>query len=181
MSVTRELVRTVRKRVAETPGLPTSQLAEELNAAEADVIMAMPLSMRLRAKTSDLDAIWQGMLAWDTTIVCENKELEALLDDLEQKESAPLVSCRKALPNDIGSVWFVLESSGESDENHAVRIFDMDGKALLSVYLRKDASGKVDADSKNAFDNMRFRFGVRPQPRMRCKGCGACTCGTKGH
>ena len=65
MPLSRELVQSVRKRVAEEPGVPTELLALELKASEAEVITALPLEMRLRGRNSAFEVIWNTVSKWE--------------------------------------------------------------------------------------------------------------------
>ena len=69
MSVTKELVQNVRRRVAEEPGVLTGQLAQELEAREEEVVMALPVAMRKKARARDFAAIWRRMSAWGNVIL----------------------------------------------------------------------------------------------------------------
>ena len=64
MTITREFVQEVRKRLAETPTIRTDALAGELHSPEARVRTALPVSMRIRARNSDFGAIGEQLAAW---------------------------------------------------------------------------------------------------------------------
>lgn len=200
MSVTRELVQSVRRRVAESPGLLTAQLALELNASEAEVITALPLPMRKRARVSDFTSIWNCMAGWKNVVVHPSAAVSGTLARVRVEADVmpgPGLSfgalcngesrlhTQRIVPDEgrfieaMGSIWFV-SLPLFNGESHSVRFFDKNGGHLLSIFLGRDHAGACDPLAKEEFDAMRERFGVTPVPRMHCRGCGSCTCcGTK--
>ncbi len=173
MPLSKEFVEQVRKRVADDPGVRTEQLAVELDAPESQVIMALPLDMRLRARTSDFEAIWAGAAGWERALLSP----AGRTGDAERPSALP---GKHFLQDQLGFIWFVSNprSSGESP---SIRFFDKQGGHMLSIYLGLDAAGRLAAGDKAEYEDMRKRFGVVPAPRMHCKGCGNCTCGGKKH
>lgn len=192
MAVTRELVQSVRQRVADNPGVLTAQLAAELNASEADVITALPLEMRLRAKTDDFEAIWNCLASWGRMVVHPARSGEdgpssdfpgAPVDLL------PAVFIESlghgGLParftqEDLGFIWFVSKPLFRQ-ESHSVQFFSKHGEHMLSIYVGRDASGRLDEKAEAAYKAMRGRFGVIPVAKRPCKGCGRCSCGGEKH
>ena len=195
MPITRAFVQSVRERAAKDPGMPTARLAEELGAPEALVIMALPVHMRLRAKSADANAIWRGMAEWETV---EVRPAESSGRGVPASGAIPFGAVssgsgrsrrrvsfdglsEKALPEEeVGYIWFVSQKSHD-EEVHSVRFFDKQGDHMLSLYLGKDGQGGLDVRTKAAYDAMRKRFGVIPVPKSRCKGCGHCSCGGEKH
>ena len=202
MSLSRELVHTVRSRIKEKPDLSSAELAMELNATEADVVTALPLNMRMRAKADDLTAIWARALRWKhatfstslpdiipkarhggTGAATSQPFEKQSMADMPQGTAVPALSDRLSnnlAVDDIGSVWFVSKPL-HGRESHAVRLFDKQGGHLFSVYLGSDHLGHISPEDMADFEDLRKKFGVIPKPKMHCKGCGSCTCGNKPH
>lgn len=186
----------VRRRVGESPGLMTAQLALELNASEAEVVTALPLSMRKRARVSDFASIWNSMAKWKNVVIHPSAGISdtygrvrveadvmpgpglsfgALCNGESRLHTQRIVPDERRFAEVMGSIWFVTLPLHKG-ESHSVRFFDKNGAHLLSVYLGKDRHGASDPLIKEEFDAMRERFGVRPVPRMHCRGCGSCAC-----
>ncbi len=189
MSITRELVENVRRRVAETPGVLTAQLANEFGASEAEVVTALPLHMRLRARLEAFDDIWGVIENWQDVSLYGNGALSmGCLDHsygfpaLSYTENNIHLQCGDYLhkgmlnPDELGFIWFVSKPLCAA-ESHSVQFFDKAGEHLLSVYLGRDEKGEIDEKAKQDFEDLRVRHGVKPVPHNRCKGCGNCTCG----
>jgi putative heme iron utilization protein len=192
MPVTRKLVESVRSGIAENPYLSVSQLAEDLHASEADVVLALPLGMRVKVRLEDTEKLWREMETWPRVLVHFARGIEpgaptgpglplgALSETPEgadapayATELPPVIRLRR---EGLGSVWFVWNSL-LSEGSHSVRFFDRQGAHVLSVFLARDRTGRVHPVSKHAFDEARKRYGVTPVPRMRCAGCASCGCG----
>lgn len=193
MSITRELVRSVRQRVADNPGVLTAQLAAEFNASEADVITALPLDMRLRAKTDDFEAIWSCLASWGRMEINPARLAD---HDLGNHSSGTPVDYLPGMflesissPNqparfnreELGFIWFISKPLFR-EESHSVQFFSKRGEHMLSIYVGRDAAGKLDEKAAADYRAMRDRFGVIPVPKRRqCQGCGRCSCGGKKH
>ena len=189
MTITRAFVQSVRSLIAKDPAIPLEQLARTLDASEAYVIMALPVSMRTRARISDLPALWESLRAW------ENVSLHGPSPRFTPMSSAGGSECKgndagvialaeMVLPpfcqEDIGFIWLVSQSTS-GGESYSVRFFTKKGHPVLTAYLDEDTSGKLSNQGKASFDSIRRRFGVTPRPRMHCKGCGQCACGKAKH
>lgn len=174
MAITKELVQSVRQRVAANPEAHIAHLAVELNATEAEVITALPLNMRWRAKNSDFSTISQIVSSWDNTITVstgqpgENRVMPGKKPDVGQLRE-----------EDLGYTWFISKPL-LGQESHSVQFFNKEGRHLLSIYLGRDKSGNLDAVAREGFEDLRKRFSVKPVPHNRCKGCKNCTCDGKG-
>lgn len=115
MAITREFVRSVRERLAENPGLSTAKLARELGSAEANVLMAMPVSMRRRARPEDMKALCSHLAGFGR-----------MPDD-------------RVCGKDVGSIWFVARSAvlpGAPGQG-SVRFMDKEGRRLGLIPLRE--------------------------------------------
>lgn len=166
MSITKEFVTSVRRRIAENPAVLTSRLAEDLRASEADVIMALPKAMRLRADNNNFSAIWENVNTW------QNMAVDLTADgSTHPQERLPNA---QQLKKQLGFIWFVSKPlSGR--ESHSVRFFDKTGKHIVSIYTGWDINGRPDQTAKNKYDELSERFGVVPVPPIHCNGCCGCT------
>lgn len=189
MPITRTLVETVRSRIGIDPTLSTKSLARELNTKETDVITALPLSMRRKARPEALEAIWERMSSWREPVFnadqCARGVLASglpkalfrngkiLLDGL-----LPSVGRQIAI-SDIAQTWFISGLREDGEESRCVKFFRQDGTELFSISLGRDEHGRLNAGELAGFEAMREEFGVVPVPRNRCAGCGKCTCGQK--
>lgn len=187
MPISKELVQSVRNSVAENPYMTVARLAEHLNAPEADVVTALPLAMRKKADIGQLSALWHAMRQWKPVLVQFETGPEGLpapgllLGGLHAGEacrggyaaSLPPFECIHA--DAVGSVWFV-SNSLLSEGSHSVKVYDKNGAHVLSLHLGRDATGRVPAHSRAAFEAARARFGVTPVPRLGCCGGGAHSC-----
>ncbi|MDL2314446.1 hypothetical protein LJC36_05650 [Desulfovibrio sp. OttesenSCG-928-C14] len=190
MPITKELVQSVRERVAANPAVPFALLAGELRASEAEVITALPLNMRIRAKNSDFAVIWQALSALPGVNLCLTAPGRVL------NQSAPLPAGGQVgsrfvffdqtsilggfldLEN-LGYIWFVSRTE-QNIPSFSVQFYDKEGAQLFSVFLKQDEQGGIRPEEKELFENMRKEFGVIPKPHNRCKGCTNCTCNGKG-
>lgn len=186
MPLSRELVQSVRRRVAEEPGVLTELLALELKASESEVITSLPLNMRLRARNSAFDVIWNTISKWNNiSVKLPNlPEAPSSQDGSGSREARRsvfpfrLVDSLPDRPNwtdQLGFIWFV--SKPDIHKNSlSVRFFDKKGEHMLSVYLNPGKNGEYNPVHKADYDAMCERFGVIPVPKNRCKGCRSCTC-----
>lgn len=117
MALSKEFVAHVRGRLGSEPGISLARLAKELNAAEAHVITALPVTMRKKAKPEDFAAIW----AW----------LKEHQTELPQN---PFVK------EELGSIWFVSQPENTTVP-HSVQFFDKKGERLATVCLSKSGDG----------------------------------------
>lgn len=186
MPLSRTLVQAVRKCVAEEPQIELRLLARELGAKETDVVTALPIAMRRRARKEDFAAIWgllsrcgqvgvalpgpDGNVAFEGVLTRDGNGAAAARTD--GAGAMPLVRDR-----DVGAIWFVARPLREG-QAHAVQFYGEDGELLLAV---SPSSLATEAD-KAVFDALPGAFGVTPVPRMRCRGkaCGQCRCGKQG-
>lgn len=192
MAVTKEFVQSVRRRVAEEPGVITGQLARELRAPEAQVITALPVAMRKKASPGDFPVIWERMSAWRHAVINPAKAehgalimpgpvltFGALCNGATTLRNQRALGDEGAFRESLGSIWFVsLPLAG--GRSHSVRFFDREGNHMLSVFLGRDRSGRHDKDALRDFEELRERHGITPVPKNRCKGCPGCTCGLEG-
>lgn len=189
MPVTKELVRTVRRRVAEEPGVLTGQLAKELAINEEDVVMALPVAMRKKARKSDFAAIWRRMAGWKN-VSLYSPRLGGVLGGLSRGcgSGAALFGGRdffertgRSVEPLVGSIWFVsMPMPGGS--RSSVRLYGRDGGHVLSVCLGGGRSAVPDSKIEAEFHSLWSEFGVTPVPKIRCKGkrcSGLCGCGRK--
>lgn len=186
MPLSRELVQSVRKRVADEPGVPTELLALELKASEAEVITALPLEMRLRGRNSAFEVIWNTVSKWEDVEVKlpPAKPSSRPEQDTDGARTSPFpfrlsatLPDRAISADEVAFIWFVTKPR-LNEESLSVRFFDKQGDHMLSVYLRPGPEGDFNPGFKADFDAMRERFGVIPVPKNRCKGCRSCTCQT---
>lgn len=98
------------------------------------------------------------------------EDLEAIWAGLAGHTSLPE---NRPAAEDLGCIWFV-NRPDDAAESHSVQFFDKKGGRIFSVRL----SGK---DAPEAYASLSGRFGVVPVPKMRCRGCGQCTCGGARH
>lgn len=197
MSVTKELVRNVRRRVAEDPGVLTGQLARELRASEEEVVMALPVAMRKKARAGGFASIWERMASWGNVILYSSCFADGLDDGLEggrdggaDRVQGPMLSygalCNREVSargraffeqtgrevaSRIGTVWFV-SMPMFGGRSASVRLYGKAGEHILSVYLGRDRSGDLDAAAVADFEALREEYGVTPVPRNCCKGKG---------
>lgn len=168
MAISKEFVENVRSRIAEDPAVSTHILAEDLGASEVQVITALLVKMRQKARPEDFRPIWQAAQGWSSVRLRGANGTQARLDKL----MPPNLS-----EEELGYIWFVSKPE-HGVENHSVQFFSKAGQHMLSVYLGQSLSGGIDPRDKAAYDHMREHFGVTPVPRG-CQGCGNCTCGGK--
>lgn len=190
--ISKELVQCVRNSVAENPYMTVARLAEQLNAPEADVVTALPLGMRKKANLAELEDLWREMAEWKPVLVQFDGKRERLprpgpgllMGGLDAGESyrseyaATLPSFDCICTEAIGSVWFV-SNSLLSEGSHSIKVYDKEGAHVMSLHLGRDASGRVPAQSRAAFEAARARYGVTPVPRLGC-GSGKPCAGHKG-
>lgn len=188
MAVTKELVRDVRKLVANNPTVITSQLASALKASEVDVILSLPLSMRLRGRTANIEEIWDFLCGWHNPIINYSRPHSRF--SLIPQQFLPIsgkhggmmgISCGTPLAafdidfTEIAFIWFVTKPI-LGKESNSVQFYNKQGEHVISVYVGQDAHGFADAEDKKDFEEMKARFGIIPVPRTRCGGCTNCTC-----
>ena len=175
MRLTSEFVQTVRKRIAENPFSDTAVMARELHMPEAYVLMALPISMRMRVHAADIEAMWEGVARMEHVTVTSAPETRNSNDTL-----VALCPAQET----VGFVWLVSLSLGLGDAfEHSIRIFDVAGAPLVSVTL----VGPEGSGDEQIFLALKTLYGIIPKPPKRhaCKGCGRCTpetcCKGKGH
>ena len=167
MAITRELVESVRRRVAENPEVPTFLLADELQASESEVITALPLNMRMKAKVESLAELWSAMRQWRNVMLalpdaggpegrtrllpCAALPALLLCDGayhfaLEEAWSEPRPDHPGQLarldPEQLGYIWFVSKPR-QGEESRSVQLYDKEGRHLLSVYPGRDDYGQA--------------------------------------
>lgn len=201
MPVTKELVRAVRRRVTEEPGVLTGQLAKELAANEEDVVMSLPVAMRKKARKSDFAAIWRRMAGWKN-VSLYSPRLGGVSGDrargcggLARGALCPVLRNRAALPEGrdffertgraveplVGSIWFV-SMPMPGGRRSSVRLYGADGGHVLSVCLGGERFDVPDSETEAEFHSLWSEFGVTPVPKICCKGkrcSGLCGCGHK--
>lgn len=181
MPLSRELVAAVRARIAERPDIPEAALATELNAPETDVITALPVAMRRRAKASDAPAIVSRASRWK--YACASWGAAGSGEGLQPGfPIVPDASIDRLAMADVGSVWFISRPP-EKDRSHAVHLYDTGGVRLLSLYIGCDQEGRVSPEDKADFKALWEYYGITPQPNIRRKNCGcsSCSCGGTRH
>lgn len=114
MAITREFVENVRERLAASPGISTAHLACELGAPETQVLTALPVKMRQKARTEDLAEILCG------------------LSGLSQLPGSGIAA------DEIGSIWFV-NRPDEAEESFSVQFFNKQGGHLFSARLNGES------------------------------------------
>ncbi|MDL2285774.1 hypothetical protein LJB93_03425, partial [Desulfovibrio sp. OttesenSCG-928-F07] len=139
MPITRELVEFVRQKVAETPNILTAKLAAELGASEVEVITALPLHMRVKAKPDDFEAIWGVVRSWSETEVygfneqlLHNNANTRTVEMFDVKTIAKLQSPPPIKNEELGSIWFITKPQNGEEKNY-VKFFDKNGHHLLTV------------------------------------------------
>lgn len=185
MPLSKELVQSVRKRVADDPGVSTELLALEFKASEAEVITALPLEMRLRGRNSAFEVIWNTVSKWEKVEVKLPLDPKPSFRDAQggaRTSSFPFrlsdtLPERPIKADEVAFIWFITKPR-QNEKSLSVRFFDKLGDHMLSVYLKPDQNGEFDSGYQADFDAMRERFGVIPVPKNRCKGCQSCTCQT---
>lgn len=170
MSISKEFVEKVRGRLEEEPTVPTGKLASELGVSEAEVIIALPVKMRRKARPEDLKDIWQAVEGW--------KNVRLHNSSAGAKGMLGKIIPSKPSQQELGYIWFVSKPD-QGGESHSVRFLSKTGQHMLSVYLGRNGNQGIDPRDKAAFEQMRDHFGITPTPKMGCKGCGKCTCGGK--
>lgn len=187
MSITKEFVQSVRGRLEKQPDIDFGELARALGASEAEVITALPVAMRVKARTTAFDAIWGTLARWDSqgAIFCgKHKRRLPFKDGLALKllkqgelklnsvgEECSFPHMREALTY----IWFISREKSRGCE-YSVCFLDKSGEHLFSVILDELESGKPVPQQEQDFLEMKKRFGVIPTPKNRCKGCKGCTC-----
>jgi putative heme iron utilization protein len=173
MPITRELVSTVRSRLAAEPGLSTARLAEELRVSEVEVITALPRAMRLRAGKGSFGAIWEIVRGWRNASVALE---DAPRVDLPRAAASGMLPVMAELEETIASIWFVSRALERGGVDHAIRFFDRAGGHIVSVHVGADARGEPDEEAKTGYAALRESFGIIPVPPLRCAGCVKCSC-----
>ena len=175
MRLTSEFVQAVRKRIAENPFSDTAVMARNLRMPEAYVVMAMPISMRMRVHAADIEAMWQGI---------DDMKHVTMNPAPQVGNSHEAVSAECPVQEAVGFVWLVSLSLGLGDAcEHSIRIFDVTGDHLVSITL----AGPEGSGDEQVFLALKTLYGIIPKPPKRhaCKGCGRCTpetcCKGKGH
>jgi putative heme iron utilization protein len=189
MSLSKELILSVRRRVAADPGIATAALAAELQTPEAEVVTALPLEMRRHAKVENFAAIWGRIATWKHTRVSINGSNGAVsllpggaLPPGRQEGASFRFAAGGSLPLEdlplwrLGSIWFVAKPL-QGEESLSVRFFNTEGEPLFSVYLARDDAGRPDLEARRSYEALRQEYAIPPKPRARCKGCKNCTCG----
>lgn len=185
MPISKELVQAVRAGIAAQPELAFNRLAETLNVTEAEVIIALPVAMRRKARITAFDAIWNTVSTWNAPISVFQGKDRCFLgqmrgDDLtlpRKKTSGKGEQSLKAMPlrEELGVIWFISRPCPEG-ESYSISFLDKQGHHLLSVTLAEDAYGRPYYGQLSDFEDMKKRFGVVPTPKNRCKGCKGCIC-----
>lgn len=191
MAISKDFVQSVRRSIEDQPEVGLGNLARSLRAKEADVITALPVAMRLKARNTAFEAIWNSMTRWDELggIQAGEKRFSLPLTDglalkLLKQEQLKIstdggVLSYDAIRDSLGYIWFIARQGQKSPE-HVICFLDKNGNHLFSVALAKDHHGAVNPSQFKDFEDMKERFGVIPVPKNRCKGCKGCTCQAAG-
>lgn len=158
MPLSKELVRAVRSRVEGEPDVSTRLLAAELGASQAQVITALPVAMRTRAKVEDCPHIWQELCC------IPGMRVGVIAACASQNDAAGAMPPVQA--DRIGSIWFM---AATQTREPAVYFLDKQGGLLVEALLPREAES-------GAFAMLKKKHGVQPLPKNRCKGCKQCTC-----
>lgn len=187
MAVTKELVQSVRSRIAAYPGERIASLASDLNATEAEIITALPLPMRLRARNTAFEAIWNILCRWKRVVIryaddlarpdtaTDGRDLSFFRDTPSADADGDGKGAYGIRPEAVGFIWFVSKPLRDRD-SHSIRFLDKEGRHMLSVYIPSDGFGEFDPAAMADYEAMRKSFGVIPVPKHRCRGCGSCNC-----
>ncbi|MEF2146363.1 MAG: heme utilization cystosolic carrier protein HutX [Desulfovibrionaceae bacterium] len=158
----------IQARIIKNPSEHTMNLAEEFGVSEAEVVRCLPDEMRTEAPASDFETLWNTMTKWDkVTFICRNAgavvEVVGKLPqgnfghgffNLNDKDSA----LRGHLFADrVGSIWLVSKPFFTM-ESHSVQFFDIDGNAMFSVYLGRDAKRQILESVRTDFLALRERY-----------------------
>lgn len=185
MAISKEFVQSVRKSIGEKPGGDIGQLARSLNARDADVITALPVGMRLKARITSFEAIWCRMTRWgDLGQVLMGKRrlplplkrgacLKLLMQDKLKASDSNGIFSFAAMREALGYIWFI-EQPEASGRGRSVSFLDKNGDHLLSVILNETESGEPSPAQLADFNDMKKTFGVVPIPKNRCAGCKGC-------
>ena len=111
MAITKEFVQNVRGRLEAEPYITTARIARELGVSEVDVVTAMPVPMRKKARPQDL---------------------ALLLAELQGQSLPERIALHE---ENVGYVWFIVRPDEEM-KNRSVRFFDKQGKHLASLPLQ---------------------------------------------
>lgn len=191
MAISKDFVQSVRKSIEEQPAVEFGVLARALHAKEADVITALPVAMRLKARNTAFEAIWNSMARWDEfggIRIGEKRHGIPLSDGLALKllkqEKLKIstddgVLSYEAIRDALGYIWFISRQE-QKDSGHTICFLDKNGNHLFSVVLAQDHRGTINPSQFEDFEDMKKRFGVVPIPKNRCKGCKGCTCQAAG-
>ena len=187
MTISKEFVQSVRNSLEKHPEVELDRLARSLNATEADVITALPVAMRLKARNTSFEGIWSVLSQWDnlgTVLFGKNKQAVPLRDGLSLrllKQGKLKISSQDGdysfdiLKESLGYIWF-LSRTKKKGAAHSICFLDKQGQHLLSFIPdapEQDGSGNSQPDD---FESMKKSFGVVPMPKNRCKGCKVCSC-----
>lgn len=187
MPITKEFVQSVRGNLSKQPEIDFGLLAQSLNATETEVITALPVAMRLKARTTAFDAIWSTLTQWESlgaVVFGKNKQPLPLKDGfalklLKQgtlKLHAVGSECYfPHLRDSLANIWFISQDTGRN-MRYSVCFIDKAGDHLFSVFLDELESGNPLSRQMEDFLDMKKRFGVVPMPKNRCKGCKGCDC-----
>ena len=156
MAITKEFVQSVRKNIGEQPAIDIGVLACSLNAREADVITALPVAMRQKARTSSFDAIWHRMTYWGTLgqvligskrrpmPLNEGASLKLLMQGKLKVSDSEGVLSFTAMRDAVGYIRFIEQARGPGIA-YAVSFLDQKGGHLLSVRLGTDETGATSS------------------------------------
>lgn len=187
MAITKEFVQRVRKNIGEHPDLDLGSLARSLGAREADVITALPVAMRLKARNTAFEAIWHRMAYWGSlgaVLIGKHRQpvplregtslkllMQGKLKVSDSKGVFSFINMREAL----GYIWFI-EQPADPSRAYSISFHDKNGAHLLSVILGTDESGALLPGQMADYEDMKKSYGVIPMPKNRCKGCKSCHC-----
>lgn len=189
MAISKEFVQSVRRSVADQPEVRFDRLARSLKASEAEVITALPVAMRVKARNTSFDAIWSILTRWESfgpVYMGRHRQLVPLANGLalrllrqgQLRISAPEDEISfSTIRESVGYIWFI---SKGGKEGHSISFLDKEGCHMLSIALAAGDRTVEDQSQLGEFEEMKKRFGVVPTPKNRCKGCKSCSCEAAG-
>ena len=140
--------------------------AEMLHCSELEALREFPAELRRFAPVSCFRELWNEMVEWGVIglIMCQHGfsvECKGRLGRLHA-HGGMLHFYGEGLaghvdPAIVGGVAFVsLPVRGE--ESHSVRFFDKEGGTIASVYIPRDADGRIIPSGRDAFFDARSRY-----------------------
>ncbi|WP_321532116.1 heme utilization cystosolic carrier protein HutX [uncultured Desulfuromonas sp.] len=157
----------IRDRLKDPKTMPFA-IAKELDVSDQDVYAAMPGDMAVAAPISHFKYIWDELSRW------EKATFIAMTPGMVVEVSGPLPAGKEGhgffnlhapscslgghiLLNNLGAVYFVSRPF-MGKESHSVQFFDTDGRHAFAVYVGRDESRQLLAESAASFMRMKTAF-----------------------